>query len=74
MMIDFYCKTYEEAAEELRRRKALPEGQTMVHRILDSPYGGYCLQSQEAELYVERIAEGPAIGLERQRSYGGKAA
>ena len=68
MLIDFYCKTYEEAAEELRRRKASLEGQDMVHRILDSPYGGYCLRSQDAEFYFESIIEGPAIGLERRAS------
>lgn len=70
MLPDFYCKTYEEAAEELRRRKASPAGQDMVHRILDSPYGGYRLQSQDAELYFELLAEGPAIaiGLDRRAS------
>lgn len=68
MLTDFYCKTYEEAAEELRRRKASLEGQDMVHRILDSPYGGYCLRSQDAELYAELIVEGPAIGLDRRTS------
>ena len=68
MLTDFYCKTYEEAAEERRRRKASLEGQEMVHRILDSPYGGYCLRSQDAELYAELIVEGPAIGLDRRAS------
>ncbi len=66
MLTDFYCKTYEEAAEERRRRKASLEGQEMVHRILDSPYGGYCLRSQDAELYFESILDGPAIGLDRR--------
>lgn len=66
MLPDFYCKTYEEAAEELRRRRALLGGQDMVHRILDSPYGGYCLRSQDAELYCELLVEGPAIGFDHR--------
>lgn len=66
MLPDFYCKTYEEAAEELRRRRALLEGHDVVHRILDSPYGGYCLRSQDAEFYCELLLEGPAIGLDRR--------
>lgn len=68
MLTDFYCETYEEAAEELRRRKASLEGQAMVHRILDSPYGGYRLRSRDAELYFESVIEGPAIGLGRRAS------
>ncbi len=68
MLTDFYCQTYEEAAEELRRRKASPGGQAMVHRILDSPYGGYRVRSQDVEWYVEQLVGGPAVGLERRTS------
>ena len=56
----FFCETYGEAVEEVRRRKSSPEGQSMIHRIMDSPYGnGYVVRSIDAELYCESIADSP---------------
>ena len=56
----FYYEIYEEAVEEVHRRKSSPEGQNMIHRIMDSPYGdGYVVRSVDAELYCESIIDGP---------------
>ncbi len=60
-LASFYCETYDEAVEEAQRRKSSPEERSMIHCIMDSPYGnGYVVRSVDAELFCEIIADSPA--------------
>lgn len=61
----FYCQTYDEAMKEVKRRKLSPEGQNMLHRIVNSPYGnGYIVRSIDPEFYCESIIDGPGFNFQ----------
>ncbi len=64
ILASLYFEKFEDAFEEVHRRKSSPEGQIMINRILDSPYGdGYVVQSIDAELYCESVADNPSLNF-----------
>lgn len=70
---DLCCETLEGATAEVARRKKLPDGQFMIHRIVDSPYGGYRITSILADVYADMLAEGIPLRFGDRRRYRKKA-
>lgn len=56
-----HYKKFNEAHQEVQRRKALPDGEMLIHRIMRSPYGGYIVKSIDPEFYLDAMVDGPRI-------------
>ncbi len=59
---DTFHRTMTEAMEEASRRRANPVFKDFLTRVEPSPYGGFRVRSFPAELFIEQLADGPAIG------------
>lgn len=51
----FHCRTFEDAREEVERRKASGEGASCVFKIIKSRYSGYQIYMIDAGLYAEML-------------------
>ena len=58
----FMYPTYMEAYHEVQRRKKAGEGSLLIHKISESPYGGYRITTLPANLYADMLVGNiPAI-------------
>jgi len=60
---DAFFASLSEAMGEAKRRRANPDIKDYLTRVEESPYGGYRVRSFPAELYVDQLADGPAVGF-----------
>lgn len=70
-----YFDTLQDAMAESHRRRAAPDEQKNVIRILGTGYGGFKVMSIPADFFVESITDSSSMGgvwpdLERKRAQG----
>ena len=72
MLIDIYVRSRKEALDEIQRRRFGADGGDMIHRIVESPYGGYRVHSMSPDLAIDFALDdvGSDLSLGGRRHYG----
>ena len=59
---DTFHRTTADAMGEASKRRANPAFKDFLTRVEPSPYGGFRVRSFPAELFIDQLADGPAVG------------
>ncbi len=72
MLVDVFLGSEKEALEEVRRRRSAADGVDLIHRVVESPYGGYRVHSMSPDLAVDFALDdvGADLSLSSRRRYG----